>query len=65
MIKINYNKMRNFCINNNYFTGGTNSQYEKLFEMLESASVHELAIVIYVCSPDTTISEIENKLLKI
>lgn len=44
-------QLRNLCINNNWFTSGTNSQYEKLFQLNEeNAPVQDLALVIWVCS---------------
>lgn len=58
-----FTKLRNFCIENNYFTCGSNDQYSKLFEMAEAgSSVHDLAVVIYVCSDHDTLEVIESKL---
>ena len=40
------------CNDNNWFTGGTNQQYSKLFELNSSgASLEELALAIWLCSP--------------
>lgn len=50
------------CNNNNWFTCGDNSQYNKLFELnREGASIEELALVIYICS-DCSRESILNKL---
>ena len=43
--------LRRLCIQKQWFTDGTNSQYEKLFDMNRNgASVKELALIIWVCS---------------
>ena len=47
--------LRILCIRMNWFNGGSNSQYEKLFDMnREGASLEELALVIWLCTPDRT-----------
>lgn len=47
-------ELRSLCIKNNWFTCGSNSQYDKLFEMNEQgASISDIATVIWVCSEDT------------
>lgn len=46
-------ELRELCIKNNWFTCGSNHQYDKLFEMNENGrSVDELALVIWLCSND-------------
>lgn len=51
------------CNDNNYFTGGDNSQYDKLFEANErNASKKELALIIWVCSENVSLEEIETNL---
>ena len=43
--------LRNLCIQNGWFEGGTEEQYEKLFEANTSgASDEKLSIMIYLCS---------------
>lgn len=43
------------CNKMDWFTAGTNSQYEKLFDLnREGASLDELALVIWLCTPDQT-----------
>ena len=45
--------LRNLCIRKDYFTCGTNSQYEKMFYMNENgATIDEIATVIWLCSDD-------------
>lgn len=49
--RISNNTLRHLCIKNNWFTEGTNSQYEKLFEMNKSgAGIEQIATVIWLCS---------------
>lgn len=58
-------KLQRLCIKNNWFTCGTNRQYEKLFKQLEKgASYPKLAIMIWICSDEelirtATLEEIE------
>ena len=43
--------LRNLCIQNGWFEGGTEEQYEKIFEANTSgASDEKLSIMIYLCS---------------
>ena len=43
--------LRRLCIKHNWFTEGTNTQYEKLFYANQNgASVEELATIIWLCS---------------
>ena len=43
--------LRSLCIKNNWFTEGTNSQYEKLFYANEhGCSIEEIATIIWICS---------------
>ena len=45
--------VRRYCIANELFTGGTNDQYERMFDMLDrQMPIHDIATVIWVCSPD-------------
>lgn len=48
-------ELRKLCIENDWFTSGTNEQYNKLFDCnsSEKASVEEIAAIIWVCSDDT------------
>lgn len=45
--------LRNLCIRNDWFTCGSNRQYEKMFIMNElGAPIEEIAAVIWICSDD-------------
>jgi len=47
--------LRNLCIKNNWFTEGTNSQYEKLFYANKrGCSIDEIATIIWLCTPEET-----------
>lgn len=51
MSYISNENLRNLCIQNGWFEGGTEEQYEKLFEANTSgASDEKLSIMIYLCS---------------
>lgn len=55
--------MYNICNKYEWFTAGDNEQYEKLIEMTKGgAGIHELALIIWICSEDKTIREIEHTL---
>ena len=44
-------ELRHLCIKNNWFTEGSNSQYEKLFYANENGCpIEEIATIIWVCS---------------
>ena len=43
--------LRQLCIKNDWFTEGSNSQYEKLFYANENGCpIEEIATIIWVCS---------------
>jgi hypothetical protein len=43
--------LRSLCIRNNWFTEGTNRQYDKLFYANEhGATLDEIATIIWLCS---------------
>ena len=45
--------VRRYCIVNELFTGGTNDQYERMFDMLDrQMPIHDIATVIWTCSPN-------------
>lgn len=55
--------LRVLCIRENWFTSGTNSQYEKLFDLnREGASLEDLALVIWLCSSGVDREEVLHKL---
>ena len=46
-------QLRSLCIKNNWFTCGTNRQYEKLFYANEmGCPLEEIATIIWVCSDE-------------
>lgn len=50
MITTQYN-LRELCIKNDWFTAGTNDQYDKLFEANRNGmGIVEIAAIIWVCS---------------
>lgn len=57
-------KLREMCIENNWFTCGNNTQYDRLFRMNESGkySISQIALVIWLCSEDAEAVDIEIKL---
>ena len=55
--------LRRLCINKDWFTEGTNKQYEKLFHANKlGASVETLATIIWLCSDNT---QLQNRLYAI
>ena len=53
------NKIYKACNKFQWFTGGTNEQYEKLFSKVdEGASLKDIALMIWLCTPDTSEKEI-------
>lgn len=55
--------VRVLCIRNNWFTGGTNEQYRKLFQLIRNdAPLVHIALTIWLCSPNTDRAEIEKEL---
>lgn len=57
--------LKHACIKYNWFTGGSNEQYSKLFEMNnDGASLHELALIIWLCTPNADVQVIELILFK-
>lgn len=60
--KLSNAALRELCIQNRWFTCGSNRQYEKMFQRAsEGATLEELALIIWVAS-DVSRAEIENKL---
>lgn len=44
-------KVYDLCKDHDWFTDGTNAQYDKLFYMIKTgASIEEIATVIWICS---------------
>lgn len=57
-------KLREMCIENNWFTLGCNMQYDRLFQMNESGkySISQIALAIWICSENAETVDIEIKL---
>ena len=59
--------LRKLCIENDWFTCGSNEQYEKLFILnadgIDGVSNEKLALLIFICSSGYSLEEIE-KILK-
>lgn len=46
-------KLRSLCIRKDWFTCGTNSQYDKMFQANKTnAPIEEIATIIWLCSDD-------------
>lgn len=57
-------EVRSLCIKNDWFTCGSNSQYERMFEKVrDGANIEEVATIIWVCSENVTKEEIIKELL--
>ena len=53
-------KVYGACKKYGWFTGGTNNQYEKLFEMVASgASLEEIALIIWLCTSNSERADIK------
>ena len=58
-------ELRDICCKHKWFTGGSNESYEKLFKRCEEgADFKELALIIWVCTPEWTHEEIYEVLLQ-
>lgn len=58
---MNTNDVYTLCNKYRWFTGGNNRQYDKLFDMVKAdASIHDIALVIWLCTPGETAENIEN-----
>ena len=58
-------ELRLLCIEKDWFTAGSNQQYEKLFNMnRDGASLEELALVIWICSSNDSRDAILHELEK-
>ena len=56
--------IRELCIKNNWFTGGGEAQYNKMFELLKQNDFRATATAIWLCSDaDLTINQTEEKIV--
>lgn len=60
------NKMYDCCVRHNFFTRGSNDQYQDMFDMVDdpNVSIVELAAVVWICSEGYTRDEVLNILRK-
>ena len=57
---ITTNRLYALCNRENWFTGGSNDKYDKLFYLAEKGrEIKELALVIWLCSPGKTYGKIK------
>lgn len=61
-MKLTFSGVYALCNKHRWFTHGSNSQYERMFNMVEEGKpVHEIALVIWICSdPKWSVEEIES-----
>lgn len=58
-------RLRMLCIQNNWFTGGTIEQYDKLFYANEhGCPIEEIATIIWLCSGESRRIDILDELKK-
>ncbi len=51
------------CNEKGYFTCGSSDQYKKMFELVnQCADVHDIALVIWICSDNKELETIEKEL---
>lgn len=56
-------ELRELCIQNHWFTCGSTRQYSRLFDMAkDGASIHDLVLIIWLCSEDADKEDIKRQL---
>ena len=59
-------EIRSLCIKKDWFTNGTITQYERMFDRVRGgADIDEIATIIWVCSENATNEEIVKELLPV
>lgn len=59
-------EIRSLCIKKDWFTNGTTTQYERMFDRVcDGADIDEIATIIWVCSENVTKEEIIKELLPV
>lgn len=54
-----FGRYRSCCIRNNFFTAGTNEQYEKVYELMKKGiTIHDLAMLTWLCSSGSDLEQI-------
>ncbi len=57
------NEIYRLCNRKGYFTCGSAEQYKKMFELVnECAPIHDVALIIWICSDDKDLEVIEREL---
>ena len=57
-------EIRSLCIKKDWFTNGTTTQYERMFDRVrDGADIDEIATIIWVCSENVTKDEIIKELV--
>ena len=63
-VRFNTYELREICIKHDWFTGGSCEAYDKLFERCrDGADFDELALLIWLCTPNVNRKEIYYQLL--
>ncbi len=53
------------CNEKQYFTAGSNKQYDRMFDMVNAnEDWHKIAFVIWFCSSDVTLREVEDEIIR-
>ena len=65
-VYISHDDLRALCIGKNWFTCGSNYQYDKLFELADTGDIDRVATLIWGCSDEQagTVDHIKLELLK-
>lgn len=64
-VQYDFDDLRNLCIVNDWFTCGTNEQYDKMFKMAEhGCTIHDLAMIIWICSENVSFKYIEDVIIE-
>lgn len=58
-------RIRSLCIKKGWFTCGSTRQYEKMFNIVrEGGCIHDIALIIWLCSDDVSYVEVELEVRK-
>lgn len=58
-LKLNKWNLRKMCIENNWFTHGSNEQYDKMFDLADVGDIDGVIYTIWLCSGDIDINDVE------
>ncbi len=60
------NEIYQLCNEKGYFTCGSTEQYQKMFDLVNTgAHIHDIALVIWLCSDNVKINTIESEIAHI